>query len=295
MIILAVVFLFCGATVAVVQHQYQVSKRLYQAASETFTAPSGTDTGGDGDDAMYQEKKKVPVGELAPIKVDFKGLQKVNTDVVGWIYCPDTVIDYPVLHGATNDTYLHHSYDGTYNASGSIFVDERNNRGFTDPVSILYGHHMASGRMFAILDYWQQQSFFQAHPVMWLLTPTQDYRVDLYSCYDTSAYSDTYYLPFYLEDVADYLGRVESYSAIHTGMQLDVNSRYIVMSTCAYVFEDARSVLHGKLVPLASAGGEPLYWRDATEEEEKELEEQENENMEDDAIEAEVIRGAAAA
>ena len=28
------------------------------------------------------------------------------------------------------------------------------------------------------------------------------------------------------------------------------------MSTCAYIFEDARSVLHGKLVPVMTAGGE---------------------------------------
>ena len=31
-----------------------------------------------------------------------------------------------------------------------------------------------------------------------------------------------------------------------------------MMSTCAYVFEDARSVLLGQLVPLDSAGGVPL-------------------------------------
>ena len=35
-------------------------------------------------------------------------------------------------------------------------------------------------------------------------------------------------------------------------------ANYILMSTCAYVFEDARSVLLGKLVPLASAGGKAL-------------------------------------
>ena len=40
MIILAAVFLFCGGTVALVQHQYAVSKRLYRAASNTFTAPA---------------------------------------------------------------------------------------------------------------------------------------------------------------------------------------------------------------------------------------------------------------
>ena len=39
MLLLAAVFLFCGGTVAVVQHQYNVNKRLYRAASDSFTAP----------------------------------------------------------------------------------------------------------------------------------------------------------------------------------------------------------------------------------------------------------------
>ena len=42
MVLLAGVFLFCGATVAVVQHQYQVNKRLYREAASSFTTQTGT-------------------------------------------------------------------------------------------------------------------------------------------------------------------------------------------------------------------------------------------------------------
>ncbi|MBQ9662021.1 MAG: class B sortase [Oscillospiraceae bacterium] len=268
MIILAAVFLFCGGTVAVVQYQYAANKRLYRAASSTFTEPTAlgakvpeavpSDSSGEKkpsrlNDGIYR------LPEVAPIKVNFEALKKVNPDVDGWIYCPDTVIDYPVMHGLSNDTYLHHSYDGTYNASGSIFVDERNQRNFADPISILYGHHMASGSMFATIGWWQMKSYLDEHPVMWLLTPEQDYKVQLYSAYDTSAYSDTYEIPPYSGgDFLSYLWNVESYSPYHIGVDLDPNAHYIVMSTCAYVFEDARSVLHGKLLPVMSAGGIPM-------------------------------------
>ena len=229
MVLLACVFLFCGATVAVVQHQYQVNKRLYREAASSFTTQTGTVPSGP---SLFQ---KTDPGELS------------------------TVINYPVMHGETNDTYLHHSYDGTYNASGSIFEDARNGRGFVDPVSILYGHHMASGAMFATLDLWQAVDYFYEHPVMWLLTPTRDYKVELCSAYNTSAYSDTYSF-FTAHDFAfaEYLRMVLSSSVIRTGAEADPNANYILMSTCAYVFEDARSVLLGKLVPLASAGGKAL-------------------------------------
>ena len=265
MIVLAAVFLFCGGTVAVVQHQYAVSKRLYRAASESFTAPAQLSAQKTSETPKTEGKTSTGpndgifrLPEYAPIKVDFESLLKVNKDVDGWIYCPDTVIDYPVMHGLSNDTYLHHSYDRTPNASGSIFVDERNQRNFVDPVSILYGHHMASGAMFATLDWWSLPSYREEHPVMWLLTPTQDYKVELYSAYNTSAYSDTYAIPAYGSDPTEYLSKAYASGAWNAEINLDPTAHYIVMSTCAYMFEDARSVLHGKLIPVMSAGGVPL-------------------------------------
>ena len=266
MIDLAAVFLFCGGTVAVVQHQYNVSKRLYRAASDTFTsaaAEESTEPTPTPAPAESQKPSRLNDGvyrlpEKAPIKVDFEGLKKINPDVDGWIYCPGTVIDYPVMHGLSNDTYLHHSYDKTYNASGSIFVDERNQRNFADPVTILYGHHMASGAMFATLQWWQLGSYREENPIMWLLTPDQDYKVELYSAYDTSAYSEAYEIPVAGSDPSQYLWTARSNSRWVTDTELDPTAHYIMMSTCAYIFEDARSVLHGKLVPVMSAGGVPF-------------------------------------
>ena len=258
MILLAAVFLFCGGTVAVVQHQYAVNKRLYREAAASFTtqtAPAQPDPSlSKESDSRKTEPESAP-GEKAPIEVDFDALRKVNPDVCAWIYCPDTVINYPVVHGDA-DFYLHHSYDGTFNASGSIFVDPLNSPDFTDPLSILYGHHMASGAMFATLDRWQAVDYFYEHPVMWLLTPDRDYKVELCSAYNTSAYSDTYsFFDAHDSVFAEYLRMVFSSSAVRTGAEADPESCYILLSTCAYVFEDARSVLHGRLVPLASAGG----------------------------------------
>ena len=261
MILLAAVFLFCGGTVAVVQHQYAVNKRLYREAASSFTTRTAAEQSGSSllkkADPGEIEPESEP-GEMAPIEVDFDALQEVNPDVSAWIYCPDTVINYPVVYGDGN-FYLHHSYDGTYNASGSIFVDPLNSPGFVDPLTILYGHHMASGAMFASLDCWQAVDYFYEHPVMWLLTPTRDYKVELCSAYNTSAYSDTYsYFTAHDSAFAEYLRMVFSSSDVRTGAEADPDSCYILLSTCAYVFENARSVLCGKLVPLDSAGGKPI-------------------------------------
>lgn len=93
---------------------------------------------------------------------------------------------------------------------------------------------------------------------MWLLTPDQDYKVELYSAYDTSAYSEAYEIPLGWTDPSQYLWTAKSNSRWVTDTELDPTAHYIMMSTCAYIFEDARSVLHGKLVPVMSAGGVPF-------------------------------------
>ena len=252
---------FCASTAQVlfIRHQYRIGEELYDAAAAQFTAVSEPVTveitGPEGEAAPIIQR----IPEVAPIKVDFKELKKVNPDVTGWIYCPDTVINYPVLHGETNDDYLHHSYDKSYNVSGSIFVEETNRRDFVDVNNILYGHHMGDKSMFATLDRWQEQSYLDEHPYMWLLTPEQDYRIALFSAYTISAYSDTYQVfPDRSPAFEQYLQNAEGLSAVKADVEVSPDSKYVLLSTCAYVFENARSVIHGKLDPASSAGGVPL-------------------------------------
>ena len=243
MIILLVVFLVSGGSIAYTLMQYHISAELYSTLADSFTATAA---------AVPEDSELI----CAPIVVDFDALCADNPDVVGWIYCEDTVINYPVMQGDDNDLYLHHSYDGAYSTSGSIFVDASNRPGFVDANNILYGHHMKNGSMFASLDYWADQSYYEEHPVMWLLTPDGDYRIDLVAGYTTSAYSDVYTI--YTgpgQAFTEYLATAVAQSDFTSNVQADENANYVVMSTCAYVFTNARYVIHGMLVPVDSTGG----------------------------------------
>ncbi len=236
--VLLILFIGSVGGIFFILKQYKDNDKLYAQAAEDYTKPGSA--------------------EAAPIEVDFDALKQVNEDVVGWIYCEGTVIDYPVMQGEDNDLYLHHSYDGAYSVSGSIFVDSGNREGFIDSNTIIYGHHMKNGSMFASLSKWSDQQYYEEHPVMWLLTPERDYRIDLFSAYTTSAYAETYTMfPEPCEEMDAYLERAAGQSDIQPaeGIELDGKDRYVLLSTCAYVFDNARSVLHGKLVPVDSAGG----------------------------------------
>ena len=254
-------------------YDYYASAKAYKKIEEVYVEhplepelfPS-SDTESPG----HSEKETEPVpaaaepkGEPLPerLRIDWEGLRAVNPDVVGWIYCEGTEINYPVLHGESNDQYLRHDYTREYNLNGSIFVDAVNRDDFVDANTIIYGHHMNYGAMFANLDFWADQAYYDEHPVMWLLTPVQDYQVVLVSGHHTSAHSDMYEI--YAEHDAKFrrfLSEAIDQSDFVPAEDVTVNegNNYVMLTTCAYIFDDARYVLHGKLVPVESAGGVPL-------------------------------------
>jgi sortase B len=190
-------------------------------------------------------------GSKVPITVDFKKLQKENPDVVGWIYCEGTEINYPVLQGKDNDQYLHTDYKGDYNIDGSIFVDADNTPGFTDSNTIIYGHHMNSGAMFAGLVNWADQEYYEKHPIIWLLTPEKNYKIVLFSGHHVPSSSSMYdIIKTPGKEMNTFLSEALEMSDFTTDVKLNPNARYVMLSTCAYLFDGDRYVLHGVLVTV---------------------------------------------
>ena len=92
-----------------------------------------------------------PVSETAPITVDFERLQEENKDIIAWLYCPDTEINYPVVQSKDNEYYLRRLLDGTWNIAGTLFMDYRNAADCSDLHTIIYGHNMKNNTMFGSL------------------------------------------------------------------------------------------------------------------------------------------------
>ena len=237
--VLATAFLGSAGVIGYTTWQYSISDALYNDAVDKYANENASTT-------------------MAPITIDFKELQAKNPEVVGWIYCPGTVINYPVLQGKDNDKYLSHDYLGDYNMNGSIFVDSDNAPGFVDGNTIIYGHHMNSGSMFASLIKWADQEYYADHPAMWLLTPTQDYKIELFSGHHISAHSSMFEIIHeHGEKLIELLKQARDLSDFMPTnvIELDAKSSYVMLSTCAYLFDNDRYVLHGKLIPVDSAGG----------------------------------------
>ena len=87
----------------------------------------------------------------AVLEIDFAALTNVNPDTVAWLHVPALQISYPVVYRADRDYYTKHTFEGTYNANGAIFVEPFNRPDFNDPNTFLYGHNSADGSMFGTL------------------------------------------------------------------------------------------------------------------------------------------------
>lgn len=253
MAMLLAVFLFAGGYVAWTLYQYQEEEEFYEDMAAQFTSGTVVEDSVEGDEGKSRDREE----EGPPITVDFQGLKAVNGHVCGWIYCEGTSINYPVVAGEDNEYYLGHDYAGNPAASGAIFAEAANRRDFADANTILYGHHMKDGSMFAGLDEWASQEYYEEHPVMWLLTPGQDYKVLLIAGYTTSADSEAYRIFQETgEEMDAYLRECVGRSDFRAEAEPVMGARCVMLSTCAYVFEDARYVLHGELVPVEASSAD---------------------------------------
>lgn len=109
--------------------------------------------------------------------VNFDELAAINPDVVGWIYIPGTSVNYPVVQGEDNSTYLYRLFDGRSNASGTVFLDcDDEAPGLHDKQTSIYGHHMLNGGMFEPIDRTQDQAAFDAIDEVYYITREAVYR-----------------------------------------------------------------------------------------------------------------------
>lgn len=178
-------------------------------------------------------------------RVDFEQLRQINADIVAWIYIEGTNINYPVVQGEDNSYYLNHLFDGTYNRAGCIFLDQYCASDFSDQHSIIYGHNMNDKAMFASLTGYKKQEFYDAHPIVLLLTPTRNYKIRLFSGYVSDSASSAWKRSFSGDGFARWLSEVISKSAFVSGYTPTEEDRIVTLSTCTYEFDSARFVLHG--------------------------------------------------
>ena len=247
------VFIFAGYQLYNTFYGYHAATQEYENLNQQFVSTQVTPeaTPEATPEPTEEVVEATPEVVAGPISVDFNSLLAQNSQVVGWIYSPNTVISYPVLKGGDNDYYLHHTLTGAENASGSIFMDAVCEPDLSGDNTILYGHHMNNGSMFASLANYKQTGYLEEHPTLYYYTPTQNYMLQVFACFVTGGDSDVYAFNFATrQEYQEFINRMYSRSNFDTGVEVTSSDHIMTLSTCSYEYDDARYVVLCKIVPM---------------------------------------------
>ena len=240
-IILAIIFIVSSTEVGITLYGYYKADKSYGDLQNRYVISRETEQ------ATEEEEK-----EIAPISVDFKKLLSENADIIGWLYCENTPINYPVVQAADNDYYLRRDLHGEYLRTGTLFADFRCSEIGTGQNHIIYGHNMKNSSMFGTLVNYKDQKYYDAHPVLYYLTPETDYKIELFSGFTADADSDIYRTEIGDTDAYEaFLQELSAKSTFKAGISLSGEDHLVMLSTCSYEFNNARYVVFGKLTPLA--------------------------------------------
>ena len=187
--------------------------------------------------------------------VDFETLRENGPDIIGWLSLPDTVLNYPVTQTDNNEYYLNHLYDGTYNKVGCLFADYENRADFSDRNTIIYGHNMRDGSMFALLNRYDEQSYFDAHRQMYLVTPKGGYVMEIFAAFaakpEESGSETSPWQLSWKDDGAytTWLTAMKERSAVESDVTVTCSDKVLTLSTCT-PGGTGRFLVMGKLVKV---------------------------------------------
>lgn len=252
-VLLVLGMLFAGWQLGKIFLNYQRDRSAYNNLAEN--AVSELAEAAQHSDAEQAEAGDVTVRIVSevPIEVDWAYLSSINSSIVGWLYCEDTVINYPVVQSTDHQFYLTHGFDKASNTSGTLFADMDSVAGVRLSNFIIYGHNMKDKSMFGSFQNYMDESYYEEHPTLYYLTPTVSYRIELFGCHMEEGTTDNF--PTSFTSVDDYMAYINSVSSRFYWFDRDrVNTdrQMITLSTCTAGagYSDARLLLHGTMIPV---------------------------------------------
>lgn len=206
------------------------------------------------DDSLLQYKP-----QLIDNSEGFAELMAINPDVCAWLTVDDTHIDYPVVQGSDNVHYVNTDVYGDFSLSGSIFLDFRNERDFSDSYSLIYGHHMDADAMFGELDEFVQRDYFEEHTTGTLYLPENSCDIEWFACLKVDAYDAQIFSPgdFTESEQDALLTYLLEHAVQYREIGVTNENRILALSTCSDTSTNARIILAGRLSEATSdKGGE---------------------------------------
>lgn len=203
------------------------------------------------EEEVIDEKVEVISNELLDLgynfeDIDFDKLLSRNDEACGWIILDGTNINYPIVNATDDDNiyYAHHDLDGNESKSGTIYVDNRCNSLVNatydlSDVTLVYGHHMKGGKMFADLcKFYSDKNFIDEHQFAVIYTPDgYAYKLTFFAGMRFSGETDE---PIYRASLEDeevfnaYIESLKENSSFESDVEVNYGDKIIGLVTCEY-------------------------------------------------------------
>lgn len=170
-------------------------------------------------------------------RIDFDALHAINTDIFGWLYIPDTNVDYPTLQEQTvgETFYLNHDYDKSYSQNGSILTPKEP-MDLEDAHLLLFGHHMRDKSvMFSSLpSLYSDEMYGKEHFYMYMYYPDRAERWILWTAVDSQSDDMVYTIPYTIgsDDYQNLLDNIDIIKKYSVSKKPDKQTKTVVLSTC---------------------------------------------------------------
>ena len=234
LMVLAVLLLVAGAVaIGVAAYLFFSSQAEYKVGSDEY--------------ATLVEESVVQDEATNTPTVDFAALTQQNPEIVGWVQIPGTIVNYPVAQHSDNDWYLEHTFLGQYNLAGSVFMDANCSSTLNDYVTVLYGHHLKNGAMFArVADYSDQAEFDTLSCVYYVTVDGALHTLEPLCTIVVSGYDDTI-LHYSFIDYNDFSSYTQSLITRSTARAANATpdgvTHLYMLSTCSYATDNERTML----------------------------------------------------
>lgn len=191
----------------------------------------------------------------------------INPDVCGWLTVYGTPIDYPLVQGPDNFSYLSTSVKLEYSLTGSLFLDYQNSRDFSDFNTVIYGHNMTPQVMFGSIRDFEDPDYFEEHAYGSLYHDGREYGLKIFSFFKAEASDSTVYNIGVEgeEERQAYLSYIESLTVNSRDVEVTPQDHILLLSTCSSESASGRKLLAALVTDEVYE--DPFY----EEEEEKEI------------------------
>lgn len=226
----------------------ELAALVEQSRSETLPPPTV-----DDDSDATQPVSTDPTEPTEPVILqEYQALYEKNPDTVGWMKIDGTPINYPVMQTPDRvDYYLKRNFNRVRSEYGCLYARETCDVFSPSDNVTIYGHHMNDGTMFAGLDNFVSQSFWEEYHTINFDTLYEHHTYTIFAVLTTTATQGkgfSYHLFENAEDEADFdqfIATCKELSLYDTGITPEYGDKVICLSTCEY------TQINGRLVVVA--------------------------------------------